>query len=333
MPKLLRIITVIITSVFLSVWFYGPVFAQSPIGCGLYRVVTTGSSSTVITNTLTASSDVNGVYQFNYVYDDDVSPLIQIDHPSGVVIISGSPIPPTIENNYTFNTDIVLTAGMSTTIVLYHSFGVGISGLTCNSLVATTTPTATPTPTNTPTATGTPTPTPTRTPTVTPTPTRTPTATPFGYLGAGTETPTPTPTPTSTPTITPTPGEDASIGAESYVQPGALYNIEPFAIPTADPYAVDMLSLHWGITEMNWIGSLVVTIMSFITNLEYLFPMMMILFALFFIRFLFEFVTGAPTKRGQNINITGAIDTADRAGLLPDDFDPKIAKKILRKRW
>ena len=68
------------------------------------------------------------------------------------------------------------------------------------SLVATFTPTPTPTDTPTPTPTGTPTPTPTNTPT--PTQTGTPTPTP---TGTRTSTPTGTPTPTPTDTHTPTP--------------------------------------------------------------------------------------------------------------------------------
>jgi hypothetical protein len=238
-----------------------------------------------------------------------------------------------LSTNYMFSSD----PGTVTVTYLFSGDPTPTATVTLTpTATATGTNTPTATPTNTPTPTNTFTPTPTSTPTATPTPTLTPTATPYGYLATGTATPTPTPTQTSTPTITPTPNEDASIGIESYVQPGtgSLFDIEPFPIPTADPYAVDMLSLHWGITEMNWIGSLVVTIMSFITNLEYLFPLMMILFSLVFIRFLFEFVTGAATKRGgQTINISGALDRANELEILPEDFDVKKAKKIIKRKW
>ena len=80
--------------------------------------------------------------------------------------------------------------------------------ISCENIVPTPTPTATPTPTPTPTATPTP------TPTATPTPTPTPTATP-----------TPTPTPTATPTPTPTPTPIPISAFRTTVDTRLTYNV------------------------------------------------------------------------------------------------------------
>ena len=277
----------------------------------------------------------------NYSYTDtmvitqwditwDTGELIWIEYPAGVKVWEGSDTD--LQRSLTINESVSPRASSQGIWLCFSAGGYSTSTLATYTF-ATPTPGSTATPTPTPTGTFTPTPTPT--PTVTPTPTQTPTATPFGYLGTGTETPTPTPTVTPTPTITPTPGEDASIGVSSYVQPGAssLFDIAPWEVPTPDPVLVNLIKIPITYTDLNWIGSFVATLMSIVTSMPWLFPVMMILFAMMFIRFLFEFVTGAPTRRGQSINITGAMDVANDAGLLPADFDVKTAKKIMRHKW
>lgn len=174
---------------------------------------------------------------------------------------------------------------------------------------------------------------PTSTPTATPTPTSTPTPT---VTPTSTETPTPTITPTPLPTVTGTPEEWNTIGIQSHVQPtfeaGSPFTIEAWDIPTPPPGQVELLSFNWGVTELNFVGSFVATFFKLIEQRPEIFVLFVAMGALIVIKFIFRFVTDAPGG-GSSINITGALDIAGDTdtGALPEDFDDRAAKRLIRR--
>lgn len=205
---------------------------------------------------------------------------------------------------------------------VYFDAPAGEMTMDCTQIGGTATPTATSSPT----------------PTITPTPTQTPTATPYGWT-VGISTPTATPTVTPTPTITPTPNPDASIGINSYVQPGQLFEIEPFDVPTPDPVAVAMLSVPLTRVDLNWIGSFVATVLSLFTSIPYIGQAFMVVLALVFFRLLFEFVTGTKTSKPATINVSRGIDAAfdvrnmaaqDKTIEWDEETTANTAKRVLR---
>lgn len=105
---------------------------------------------------------------------------------------------------------------------------------------------------------------------------------------------------------TPTPDENNSFGQLRETDVVTLptgFDFTPVEIMTP----TQTLSITIGVDEINLVGQMVTSVFSLLDQYSILPYMLVLMLALFVLRWLYNFVMGAP-GRGSNLNVSGAID-------------------------